>query len=463
MDKVNNLNKFLKLRIEYPFFSYDSFDINEDSKYFLITYHFNNSDKFFFNPQIKILKKNFKFVIDINDEKLKNIIFNIGLIELISYWKATCSPEIIVKPYFIDEEQISFWKKIYFNGLGEFFYLNSIETNINDFVNIKCLSEVKLKLENFKTNEKYIVPIGGGKDSVVTLNLLLKNGFDVNCFVVNQRKATSETIESAGLNNDYTLEVERKIDKTLLDLNSQGFLNGHTPFSAMLAFLSSLMVILTGQKHIVLSNESSANEPTVANTEINHQYSKSFEFENDFRNYLGKYITKNINYFSLLRPISELQIAKLFSQNKNHFKTFKSCNVGSKQDIWCCNCSKCLFTFIMLSTFIPDEEMFDIYGKNLFDDKNLQKYFDELIGISEVKPFECIGTVEEVNVALCLKIKCLDNNLPFLLDYYKNTIKYNTYKNTDFALFLNQFDSTNFLPENLINILKLALNKFIIA
>ena len=196
--------------------------------------------------------------------------------------------------------------------------------------------------------------------------------------------------------------ITRVIDKNLLELNKQGFLNGHTPFSAIVAFTSYLMAYLTNRKYIILSNEGSANEPTIIGTDINHQYSKTYEFEKDFYEYTKKYFKIDIKYFSLLRPIKEIQIAYLFSKYKDYHKVFRSCNVGSKTNPWkwCLNCPKCLFVFIILRAFLPLNEMIDIFGENLLDKKELEKEFLELIGQSDAKPFECIGTIDEVKYAM---------------------------------------------------------------
>ena len=202
------------------------------------------------------------------------------------------------------------------------------------------------------------------------------------------------------IGNPYT--VKRVIDKGLIDLNKEGFLNGHTPFSAIVAFVSYFVAYLSNRKYIVLSNEGSANEPTVLGTNINHQYSKTFEFENDFYLYTKKYFKIDIKYFSLLRPIKEIQIAYLFSKYTKYHDIFRSCNVGSKQDpwVWCCNCPKCLFVYIMLEAFMKKEDVINIFGSDLLDNKDLEEYFLQLIGESETKPFECVGTIEEVKFAM---------------------------------------------------------------
>ena len=187
----------------------------------------------------------------------------------------------------------------------------------------------------------------------------------------------------------------------------------------------------TNSKYIALSNESSANEPTVPDSEINHQYSKSVEFENDFRNYVNDYISSDIQYFSFLRPINEVQIASLFAKNKEYYKVFKSCNVGSKTDSWCGKCPKCLFTWIIMSPFIPENELIEIFGKNLLNDNDLIPIVKQLKGEVEVKPFECVGTVEEVNA--CLRFGQQTSGLENLL---------------------NQYDEANNLPKHFEQILK---------
>ena len=199
------------------------------------------------------------------------------------------------------------------------------------------------------------------------------------------------------------LVIRRKIDPTLLELNAKGYLNGHTPFSAMLAFYTRLASALSGIPNVALSNESSANESTVKGSYVNHQYSKSLEFEDDFRNYVNE--AASFNYFSFLRPLSELQIAMLFSRFTAYHDVFRSCNVGSKEDIWCGHCAKCLFAYIILSPFIAPERLNAIFGKSMLDDTTLDLEFRQLLGLAETKPFECVGTVSEVRQALQMAVE----------------------------------------------------------
>ncbi len=410
--------KYNELRNKYDTFIYEGFDIQELENTLKITFNFNVPNLTNFNPTLEIKKCEI-------DDFSKNLIFHVGLVELISYWKATCSKNVIIKAGYLNKEQIEFFKKLYFYGLGELFYTNKIDAKYDDFMNITCVHEeenVKAP-SNFETKGN-LIPIGGGKDSNVTLELM-KDEFDNNtCFIINPKQVTLSCADVAGYKEEKIFTVKRTIDKNLLELNKQGFINGHTPFSALVAFISYLCAYLNRKKYILLSNESSANESNVDGTKINHQYSKTYEFENDFNNYTKKYFNVDIKYFSLLRPLSEYQIGMLFSQYKKYHQIFKSCNVGSKTEPWhwCCNCPKCLFVYIILSPFLYKDELVNIFGEDLFEKEELKETFIELIGYGKTKPFECVGTYEEVRYALTKTINKLEN-LPYLLKYYKDNFK----------------------------------------
>ncbi|MBT3260946.1 hypothetical protein HOC37_03110 [bacterium] len=409
--------------MKYPEFIYKSYKIEKIRQNIIISFHFYLTKEIQFHPQITIPKKDFKLQIDLESDVIQNMVFNLGLIELISYWKATCSPKIIIEaPGSLNTAQIKWWKKLYFKGLGEFFYQNKIQNNVDDFVEIEIKNPKKFQKQNLQPTHKNLIPIGGGKDSIVTLETLVKTKSSNTPLILNPREASLKTCFIAGYQQTNILEIQRTIDPKLLDLNQKGFLNGHTPFSALLAFTSLLCAALFGYEYIVLSNEASANEATIPGTSINHQYSKSFEFEKDFKNYVANFIVDHIHYFSLLRRFNELQIAQKFSQlNKQYFTVFRSCNKGSKNGIWCCNCPKCLFVYIMFSAFLSPEELLHIFGNNLFENAKLLSVFQELIGATTTKPFECVGTYAEINAALSIILQksAPTKALPLLLKYYK--------------------------------------------
>jgi len=450
-----NAAKYLKLRNKYTFFTYENYSYSFKNGSFIAEFHFNLADKYSFRPSLSFPARDFYKWKDLSENLIQNIVFHIGMVELISYWKAACPPILIIKPHSLDENQIEFWKKIYFNGLGEFFYLNNINENIDDFIKIIADSGNELKKTDFIADNSVIIPIGGGKDSVVTLEFLKDFGDNNLPLIMNPRGASLETAEIGGYLRENIIEIKRSIHPQLLKLNEEGFLNGHTPFSALLAFTCLLAAVFTGKRNIALSNESSANEATVEHTSVNHQYSKSYEFEFDFRNYVDTYISSGFNYFSFLRPLSELQIASLFAKYPKYFMSFKSCNAGSKTDIWCCNCPKCLFAFIILSPFIKRKTMISIFGKDLLNDENMTYYFEQLTGIVNIKPFECVGTVNEVNIAINMLIKQISpDEMPLLLKYYQTLAYFSQYEQLELRSFLRCFEKEHFLENEYVNILK---------
>lgn len=429
---MNRMSQFVQYRREYPEFHYRAYHLSADAAAINLSYDFEIPGLAEFHPTLRILKKSFPWK-DLDAPIVQNLAFHIGLVELVSYWKCTCSPKVVIHPGKLDAHQVTWWKKLYYNGLGEMFYTNGIKSGMEDFMELEFPPEAPEFAYDAPTNaaEGYIVLVGGGKDSIVTLETLDTDPARDYCLIVNPKPVTRACAELAGFTDDRVMEVYRTIDPELLALNRRGFLNGHTPFSTMLAFVSYFIAYLTGQKYIVVSNESSANEsnlacaddPELACAKVNHQYSKSFEFEQDFDDYAAEYLKAPVQYFSFLRPLNELQIAKIFSRLEKYHPVFKSCNVGSKSAewVWCGHCSKCLFAFIILSPYLYPDKLIEIFRKDLFTDATLLQTFVELTGHGNNKPFDCVGTFEEVNYALSLTIHNLQQArkaLPYLLQYY---------------------------------------------
>ncbi len=434
--------KFLELREKYDSFVYRGFSLEEAGDEIRISFDFEIKGLTGFHPETRIKTDNLIVVNGFDSPAGKNLVFSLGMVELVSYWKAACCKNVIIECGCLSDEQVSFWKKLYFNGLSEFFYRNGIETDMDSFMNITSSGE-KYEAEEINLMGKNIIPVGGGKDSAVTAELMSDRRLDNFFFTVNDQKARTETVKAAGYNETGIIRTYRTISPELLELNKLGFLNGHTPFSAIVAFLSAYCAYLIGANYIVLSNESSANDANLIGAEVNHQYSKSFEFESDFVNYLDKYVVKGIGYFSLLRAFNELQIAKEFAAFPKYFKEFRSCNRGSKTNVWCGECAKCLFVYSILSPFIKPETLEEIFGKNMLDDETLKADFDGLTGISPVKPFECVGTADEVCFALSKtieKYKKAGRPLPALLDYFDKSGK-KPERNV-----LKEFNSENNIP-----------------
>lgn len=431
--------KIQRLRKKYPKFIYEKYSYNISKNNLEILFDFEIPPDIKFRPKIVIQNIDKSNIKKTGDGALNNLVFNLGLMEMASYWKTTCSPEIEIMAGPLNKEQINWWKDLIIKGLGQFFYENKIDFLKPKFLKISSLNRKAIQT-NFNQqaipdeNRGVLIPVGGGKDSIATLELLKKSKKDIQCFSLNPTEAAFKIMKMSDCKKPII--AYREIDKNLLKLNQKGFLNGHTPFSAYLAFLSVLTATIFGQKYIAFSNERSSNEGNVKylGRIINHQWSKSFEFEQKFRKYSKKYLTSTVEYFSFLRPLYEIQIAKLFNRHSKYFPFFLSCNEAYKtasgtklpSKKWCGECSKCLFVFAVLYPFLKKKELLKIFGKNLFNNKNLLPMMRQLTGERGFKPLECIGTKKESLAAFYSSWKrdkeLPPQKLPFLLNYFEAKI-----------------------------------------
>ena len=161
---------------------------------------------------------------------------------------------------------------------------------------------------------------------------------------------------------------------------------------------------------------------------------------------------RSVEYFSLLRPWNEWRIVRQFVSYEKYFKIFRSCNAGSKTGVWCCSCSKCLYVYIMLSAFLTQRRLEGIFGENLLEREDLQHYFDGLVADSIDKPFECVGTREEINAAMSSVVEdCLEQGtvMPALAEHYFKRY----YIPSDYSGVDDYFDTDNFVPPEFLPLL----------
>ena len=470
------------LRKKYPKFIYRDYSYKVSKKSLEIFFDFQIEPDIYFKPKLVIENIDKSQIKKIKKRVLDNLVFNLGLIELLSYWKATSSREIEIQNHNLNKEQIKWWKDLIMNGMGQFFYENKINWRVPNFltINSKVKENRSLKAFSGKLGKEVLVPVGGGKDSIVTLEIL-KKANKIKCFSLNPTENAEKVMKIAGCEDPII--VKREIDPKLLELNQKGFLNGHTPFSAYLAFLSVLIGVIFDFKYLAFSNEKSSNEGNLMylGKEINHQYSKSYQFEQKFKKYSKKYLARDLEYFSFLRPLYEIQISQIFSRYPKYFMSFLSCNEayktksGTKKPTrkWCSNCSKCLFIFSCLYPFIDKEKLVKIFGEDLFEKKELLSLMKELIGIEKFKPFECVGTKNESLIAFYLSWKKANRigEEPVLLKYFKNKILPRTIRKgfvrglsrypkleKESEKMMTSWNKKHSLPKDFIKYLKTSLN-----
>ncbi len=442
-------------RKQYPTFYYHDYTIVETDDEVTMKYNFEITGLSSFEPTFTI-RKPAEYDAIAKTKLFQEAVFSLGMVELVSYWKIACPKQVIVECNHLDDYQIAWWKKLYFHGLGEFFYINHIPLDPNGFMTLTSTgTSLTGTTYDFPVSGN-LIPVGGGKDSFVTLDLLKENKANNVAFIINPVISAVNSAHAAGYTEGKDLLITRRtLDPRMLELNKQGYLNGHTPFSAMAAFASYITAILYQRKYITLSNEASANESTIKDSTVNHQYSKTYQFEEDFHDYCHRYLDDEIHYFSLLRPLSELQITGMFARLKPYHAVFRSCNVGSKKGVWCGHCAKCLFVCIMLSAYLKQTDLVQIFGRDMLNDESMKELFEQLTGILDDKPFECVGTRDEVNTAICMSIanaKGSNEPLPLLYTYYKTTKYYQAYH--DKRVDMVAYNTPNGLPESFAKIVK---------
>jgi UDP-N-acetyl-alpha-D-muramoyl-L-alanyl-L-glutamate epimerase len=333
------------------------------------------------------------------DQRVLDRLFRlIFLLSGISYYKAFIPQILACEAFALDGNVTEFLDKFYEKGLAEFAFRNGISLhNHFRFQSYRKPGDPPLDLD---LPRKTCVPVGGGKDSLVTIECLRRSGEPLVLFSLGDADPIASCIEAAQL---PFIRVHRRLDSALFKLNEAGALNGHVPITGILSAIVLACAVMFGFDVIAMSNEHSASAPNlrIDGAEVNHQYSKSFEFEHDFSNYITQAISPSIAYFSLLRPLSEIEIARRFAQAPQYFAIFRSCNTAFRQSPaargrhWCCNCPKCRFVFLALAPFVAKPELTGIFGRNLLDDPAQRDGFAELCGLQKHKPFECVGDTSE--------------------------------------------------------------------
>jgi hypothetical protein len=255
--------------------------------------------------------------------------------------------------------------------------------------------------------DRPLVPIGGGKDSIVTLEAIRGTGREPLLFSVGNAPAVVRTVQVAGLPH---VSVTRSLDPRLLELNRRGAINGHVPVTAVVSCLAVIAALIQGAGAVVMADERSASAGSLTwdGIEVNHQYSKSWDFERRFAAIVAGHVAADLAYFSLLRPWSELAIARRFAALPAYHRAFVSCNRAFLLDrdrrtpSWCGDCAKCRFVTLALAPFLDRDRIVSIMGSDLLGDPAQLPGFAALLGIEADKPLECVGEVEESRVAMRL-------------------------------------------------------------
>jgi hypothetical protein len=318
-----------------------------------------------------------------------------------SYYKVAAPPEVVVEGATLTPDEVEFQRHLYDDGLREFAVTNALP--VPRPVAILAGRAEPSRPAAVSRPGGLLVPIGGGKDSMVLIDAVA--GMAPRLFSVNPHPRVTALAARTGLD---LIVVRRALAPELGELNGSGALNGHVPITAIVSLIAVVGSFLYGYDTIAMAVERSASEETVlvGDTPVNHQYSKSLGFERLLRQLVAGAIDPGLSYGSPLRPYSELAIARAFAGLPRFHDTFCSCNTifrasAGADDGWCGACPKCRFVALMLAPFLDRSAVTAIIGRDMFEDPGQVAGFAALMSDDD-KPFECVGERRESAAALRL-------------------------------------------------------------
>jgi UDP-N-acetyl-alpha-D-muramoyl-L-alanyl-L-glutamate epimerase len=330
-----------------------------------------------------------------------------------SYYKAFIPP-IIEHPYQMTDVEATFWNTVYRHGLGEFLYKNKL--NHNQLAKFSPQEGIVVSGEATSVWENSaLLGIGGGKDSIVAGELMKEIELKTTGFVLATGEVLGQTQAVADTMGIELLAVKRTIDPQILDINLlEGSYNGHIPISLVFGLVGAILATSQQSRYVVVANEASASIPqtTWEGQNVNHQWSKSIEFERLFQNYLHAYVSSELQYFSAIRPLSSVAVAKIFSGYPQYFEVFTSDNslfAVTKQERahprWSPTSSKSLSSFILLAPWLDDDNLEKTFGKNYLYDVELTPMLSALLGEDGQSVLDCVGTPDELKSSLAELIR----------------------------------------------------------
>ena len=331
----------------------------------------------------------------------------LALSACVSYYKMA-APSTVEIRFPVAQFEVDYLAAVIRGGLGEFAYENDLPDALVPTIvadRLRADDAADERPRDWDIAAPPLVAVGGGKDSIVTIEALKAGGFAPVLFSVNQYQPIDDTIAVSGM---ASVRVRRRLDPKIGELNSAGAYNGHIPVTAINSVVGLLAADLMGLGSVIFSNEQSADIENLVwhGFDINHQWSKSIVYETLLRATLAAYGMSSDRYFSLLRALPESEIAERFKDHPEYFDVFISCNRSFALDPtrrrarWCGECAKCLFVFVILAPRIEKARLTEIFAVDPLDRPANLALYRELAGLAKHKPFECVGDYAEVAEAL---------------------------------------------------------------
>lgn len=383
-------------------FIFDTYEMNQKTGQAKFFYKFSDGRKFVEKLQFKTEKDLSPTEVQVLDRAMFLAFVLLGT----SYYKTFAGCEVKMSKK-LDLWQAKFFTKVYHEGLGQYAYENKLRQD--DLAKFEGSGKTTTALKY--DGEGYLLAQSGGKDSLLVADLIEKQGLRYTPFIVTSGESHPKILD--GLSEELVV-VHRSIDRTsLMQAEKDGAMNGHVPVTYMMMSISIIQMILLGKKYSLFGighEAAEANTWLMDGMEVNHQWSKSWQAEEDFARYVNDYISEDIFIGSPIRGLSEMRIAELFEREAwgRFGHGFSSCNVANYRQHadnsklkWCGNCPKCANSYLIFAPFVRGEELRSLFGgQELFGKESLNHAFAGLLGIDGVmKPFECVGEIEELRRA----------------------------------------------------------------
>jgi len=330
-----------------------------------------------------------------------------------SYYKSFYPP-VIEHPYAMTSAEASYWNTVYQHGLAEFIYKNKLDPN--HLAKFQAQNGTTINGEDsISWNDNALLGIGGGKDSIVAGELLKSANVQPKGFVLATGDILGQAKQVMKAMQIELLVINRSIDLQILDINKlDGAYNGHIPISLIFGLVGAMLAVQQNSRYVVVANESSASIPQSSGQgqAINHQWSKSLEFERLFQDYLHTYVSEELDYFSAIRPLSSISVAQKLARYPQYFEVFTSDNsvfkiVQEQRDHprWSLQSSKSLSSFILLAPWLSEADMTKIFGRNFLNEDSLASMLGDLLGKDGKSVLDCVGTPDELRASLSTVIQ----------------------------------------------------------
>jgi UDP-N-acetyl-alpha-D-muramoyl-L-alanyl-L-glutamate epimerase len=396
-----------RLREAYPVFRIESAQAAQGPSGVTLEFAFT-AGGLRFRPVVELAGLGQDEIARVTTPTARRMIRALAIIEAFSYWKALCSPVIEVALPAPDAAELDWWRSFWPGAMGEFFYRNGIDYTGPGFLEIRATAGpgpaglAGATGARVPATTSPLVMFSGGKDSLALARIVTSGGADpTDFFLYNPVAPQRDLAESLAAGGRF-LEVRRVILPELLRLNAAGHPNGHTPFSAYLAIAAMLAGYLRGSGLVVAGNSRSDDEPNVESylgRPVNHQWTKSYEFEAALAAYRDRWLPGAPVYCSPLRPLYELQIIATLSDDIDGYLRTASCN-RVKGEGWCRSCAKCAWVFLATAALFGHECALRKIGADMFADARLAGVYAKMAGLAGSKPFECTGSADEVRAAI---------------------------------------------------------------